>query len=197
MAASGGSGTGPQVPDVVPGTLLVSSPAMSDPNFTDTVVMVLDVDDDSVLGVVLNRPSPLLIAAVLGEWADWAAEPEVLFRGGPVGPDAAVALACLRSTEGVPDGFQPVIGPVGLLDLDTPVDEISGALVQVRLFAGYAGWDADQLRGELARGDWDVVPGEPGDVFCEDTSDLWRSVLRRQPGELAWRSTRPATPELN
>lgn len=185
------------MPDVVPGVLLVSSPAMTDPNFTDTVVMVLDVDDESVLGVVLNRPSPLLIAAVLGEWADWAAEPEVLFRGGPVGTDAAVALASLRSAQDAPDGFQRVIGSVGLLDLDTPVEQISSTLVQVRLFAGYAGWDADQLRGELARGDWDVVPGQPGDVFLEDTSDLWRTVLRRQPGELAWRSTRPAKPELN
>ena len=170
---------------------------MTDPNFTDTVVMVLDVDDESVLGVVLNRPSPLLISTVLGEWADWAAEPEVLFRGGPVGTDAAVALASLRSTKGAPDGFQRVIGSVGLLDLDTPVEEIADTLVEVRLFAGYAGWDADQLRGELARGDWDVVPGEPGDVFLSDTSDLWRGVLRRQPGEMAWRSTRPADPELN
>ena len=139
----------------------------------------------------------LLVSTVLGEWADWAAEPEVLFRGGPVGTDAAVALASVRSTKQTPDGFQRVVGSMGLLDLDTPVEEIADTLVQVRLFAGYAGWDADQLRGALARGDWDVVPGQPGDVFWSDTSDLWRTVLRRQPGEMAWRATRPADPELN
>lgn len=185
------------------GMLLVASPEMVDENFVDSVVLLLDVDEEGALGVVLNRPSPLLVATVMGEWSDWVSEPEVLFRGGPVGPEGALALAMLRNTdpstapEALPDGFSPVLGSVGLLDLETPVDGVAGQLVALRLFAGYAGWGAQQLEAEIASGDWDLVPAEPFDVFGADPEQLRRTVLKRQPGELAWRSTRPADPALN
>lgn len=181
------------------GMLLVASPEMTDENFADSVVLLLDVDADGALGVVINRPSPLLVATVMGEWADWVSEPEVLFRGGPVGPEGALALVMLRNTEedAAPDGFSAVLGPVGLLDLETPVEAVSGQIVGLRLFAGYAGWGPDQLEDEIAAGDWDLVPAEPFDVFGADPAQLRRAVLRRQPGELAWRSTRPADPALN
>jgi putative transcriptional regulator len=90
-----------------------------------------------------------------------------------------------------------VAGDLGLVDLDTPVELITGSLTALRIFAGYAGWSAGQLEGEIARGDWYVVPGQPTDVFGEDAGHLWREVLRRQPGELAWHSTRPVDPDLN
>ena len=41
------------------------------------------------------------------------------------------------------------------------------------------------------------MPAEAGDLTREDAVDLAREVLRRQPGELAWHSTRPADPDLN
>ena len=52
----------------------------------------------------------------------------------------------------------------------------------MRIFAGYAGWDPDQLQGEIARGDWYVAAGETGDLFRDDPTELWRDVMRRQPG---------------
>ena len=67
----------------------------------------------------------------------------------------------------------------------------------MRIFAGYAGWGAGQLEDEIDEGAWYVVPAEPGDLCREDATELGREVLRRQPGELAWRSTRPADPDLN
>ncbi|MCB0907856.1 MAG: YqgE/AlgH family protein, partial [Nocardioidaceae bacterium] len=71
------------------------------------------------------------------------------------------------------------------------------SLEGLRIFAGYAGWGAGQLQGEIEEGSWYVVPGDSLDVFRVDPSDLWRDVLRRQPGELAWHSTRPYDPNLN
>ncbi|GGD15866.1 YqgE/AlgH family protein [Nocardioides daphniae] len=182
---------------VAPGMLLVAQPAMGDPNFSETVVLILDVDEDGALGVVLNRPSPLLVAAVFEEWRDLVGEPEVLFRGGPVGTDGALALALLRDPAEAPEGFRTVLGRLGVLDLETPVEVVEPALARVRIFAGYAGWGPGQLADEVAEGAWYVVPAEPGDVFAEDCDDLVREVLRRQPGELAWHSTRPADPDLN
>lgn len=183
------------------GMLLVASPALVDPNFADTVVLLLDADDQGALGVVLNRPSAVRVADVLASWRDAVEEPDVLFQGGPVGTDGALAVGWLRDPADVPVGFRPVdeagAGRLGLVDLDTPVELIEGSLTALRIFAGYAGWGAGQLDDEIEEGSWYVVPGEASDAFRRDPTDLWRDVLRRQPGELAWHSTRPFDPELN
>ena len=184
-------------PSPAPGMLLVASPELADPNFSDTVVLLLDTDADGALGLVLNRPSPVAVADVLEPWGGVVAEPEVLFRGGPVSPDGALALGVLRSIEDVPVGFREVAGRVGIVDLDTPVELVDGSLAGLRVFAGYAGWAAGQLEQEISQGDWYVVPSEEVDVVREDLADLWRDVLRRQPGQLAWHATRPADPGLN
>ena len=142
------------------GMLLVATPALLDPNFADTVVLLLDVDDDGALGVVLNRPSAVPVAEVLAGWGDVVAEPEVLFQGGPVSTEGALAVALLRDPDDVPVGFRAVDGRLGLVDLDTPVELVEGSLDGLRIFAGYAGWGADQLDGEIEEGSWYVVPGE-------------------------------------
>ena len=189
------SATGPA--EIAPGSLLLATAGLLDPNFVDTVVLLLDVNDDGALGVVLNRPSVLPVAEVLGEWGDVVDEPEVLFQGGPVATDGAlaVALAAPGGEDGA--GFRPVHGRLGLLDLDTPRELVEGTVDRLRIFAGYAGWSAGQLEAEVAEGSWYVVPGEVEDVFGDEAPELRRQVLRRQPGDLALHATRPADPELN
>jgi putative transcriptional regulator len=179
------------------GMLLVATPALLDPNFADTVVLLLDVDENGALGVVLNRPSGVPVAEVLAGWGDVVAEPEVLFHGGPVSTEGALAVALLRDGDDAPVGFREVSGQLGLVDLDTPVELVDGTLQGLRIFAGYAGWGAAQLDDEIEEGSWYVVPAQAPDVFRVDPAELWRDVLRRQPGELAWHSTRPIDPDLN
>lgn len=193
-AASGGPN------QVRPGVLLVAAPTLIDPNFADTVVLLLDADDNGALGVVLNRPSPVRVIEVLGDWCDVVTDPEVLYRGGPVGTDGALAVGRLAEPAAEPVGWRTVFADVGIVDLDTPVELVGETLSALRIFAGYAGWSADQLEGEIDEGAWYVVPSQPDDLFgdhAERGTDLWREVLRRQPGELAWVSTRPVDPTLN
>jgi putative transcriptional regulator len=181
------------------GQLLVATPLLLDPNFAETVVLLLDADEDGALGVVLNRPSPVPVADVLEPWAAVVAEPDVLFRGGPVSTEGALGVGRLRSPDDAPVGFREVAAGQGLgvVDLDTPVELVDGSLAGLRIYAGYAGWGAGQLEVEIEEGSWYVVPSLPLDYFRDDTQGLWRDVLRRQPGELAWHSTRPLDPDLN
>ena len=179
------------------GMLLVATPALQDPNFVDTVVLLLDVNDEGALGVVLNRPSQILVADVLETWREVVGEPEVLFRGGPVGTDGALAVARLRDAQDTPVGWRPVAGLIGMVDLDTPAELVDGSLSAMRVFAGYAGWGAGQLDGEVERQDWYVVSSEAGDAFRGDPEGLRRDVMRRQPGMLAWHVNRPVDPEWN
>jgi putative transcriptional regulator len=179
------------------GMLLLASPELLDPNFADTVVLLLDADDGGAMGVVINRPSPVPVVSVLAAWGDVVAEPEVLFRGGPVSPEGALAVALLRDQHAVPAGLRPVTERLAMVDLDGEAGDIDAAVDGVRIFAGYAGWGAGQLEGEIEGGDWYVVPSLPPDAFQADPTELWREVMRRQPGELAWHANRPADPELN
>ena len=179
------------------GSLLLASPALLDPNFVYTVVLLLDVNDEGALGVVLNRPSALPVSEVLGDWGDVVDEPEVLFQGGPVSTDGALAVALAADDGEGAAGFRPLWGRLGLLDLDTPRELVEGTVDRLRIFAGYAGWGAGQLQAEVEEGSWYVVPGEVEDVFGGQGPDLRRRVLRRQPGDLALQATRPADPELN
>ncbi|HSE08748.1 MAG TPA: YqgE/AlgH family protein [Nocardioidaceae bacterium] len=182
------------------GQLLIATPLLVDPNFERTVVLVLDHDDTGSLGVVLNRPSPVPVGDVLQDWQALVAEPGVLFHGGPVATDSALAVASIpngQAPESDPVGFRRLFGETGIIDLDTPTELLDHAISRMRIFAGYAGWGVGQLEAEVEEGSWYVVPAEGGDVFGASPDGLWSRVLRRQPGELAWVSTRPADPTLN
>ncbi|MGI8522474.1 MAG: YqgE/AlgH family protein [Nocardioides sp.] len=182
---------------VAPGVLLLATPAMLDPNFAESVVLVLDADHNGAMGVVLNRPSSVPVAVVLEGWDGVLAEPDVLFRGGPVQPDGALGVGWLRDVDDVPPGCRGVTAELSIIDLDTPPALVDQRVRGMRIFAGYAGWGAGQLQGEIAQGDWYVAPSEGADAFRADGETLWRDILRRQPGQLAWRATRPADPDLN
>jgi putative transcriptional regulator len=163
-------------------------------------VLVLDVDDDGALGVVLNRPSGVPVAEILPDWSDVVVGPDVLFHGGPVGTDSALAVAQLPVPPDAgedPVGFRRIFDGTGIVDLDTPTELMAPAVSGMRIFAGYAGWGSGQLEAEVEEGSWYVVPAAPGDVLGTDPGRLWAEVLRRQPGELAWVSTRPADPTHN
>jgi putative transcriptional regulator len=182
------------------GTLLVATPRLNDPNFERTVVLVLDHDESGTLGVVLNRPSHVAVGEILHDWEDLAAEPGVLFHGGPVATDSALAVASIPpgvDPSSEPVGFRRLFDDTGIVDLDTPTELLDAAIARLRIFAGYAGWGDGQLVAEIDEGSWYVVPLEAGDIFGSDAEGLWSRVLRRQPGELAWVSTRPADPTLN
>ena len=178
------------------GRLLVATPTLLDPNFARTVVLLLSHDaTEGALGVVLNRPSGTGVAEVLAGWEDVAAAPTVVFSGGPVQQTAAVCVGRLRTARAPLPGWAPLPDPLlGTVDLDRgPWD----GLAQVRIFAGYAGWSAEQLEAEVDEGAWWVLDALPGDPFSERPDLLWRQVLRRQGAPIAFAAHYPEDVTLN
>jgi putative transcriptional regulator len=167
------------------GRLLVATPGSFDPNFHDTVVLVLEHNEEGALGVVLNRPSQAAVAEVLPDWEPVAAAPSVVFVGGPVQPNAVIGLVRARS----PD--------VTTVDLGSTPEKVTGDVKAVRVFAGYAGWGPGQLEAEIEAGGWFVVEAEPDDATSPRPDDLWRMVLRRQRGRLALFAAFPPDPTMN
>jgi putative transcriptional regulator len=86
---------------------------------------------------------------------------------------------------------------LGLVDLGAPPELLADGITSMRVFAGYAGWGAGQLRSEIDEGAWFVLPGTPADAFAAEPERLWPEVLRRQGGELAMVATFPDDPVWN
>lgn len=186
----------------IAGRLLVATPQLADPNFRRSVVLVVEHEaDDGTLGVVLNRPTEVPVDRVLPPWSELVTGPSVVFQGGPVALDSALALAHVRGTD-EPLGWRglsgsPAVARLGLVDLDAPPELLAPEVTRLRVFAGYAGWGAGQLRSEIEEGAWYVVPARSGDVFMDAPDRLWQDVLRRQGGDLAFVATFPDDPSLN
>ncbi|MDA8047391.1 MAG: YqgE/AlgH family protein [Actinomycetota bacterium] len=191
------------------GRLLVANPLLPDPNFDRTVVLLLAHNEDGALGLVLNRPSQMDVAEPLPQWEHLAAEPAVLFLGGPVQHEAVICLArnapsgestvagesaMAGGGDGAEEGWKEVAPGIGTVDLDGDPDGVVGRVRQLRMFAGYAGWSAGQLEAEIKAGAWWLVDAETGDAFTLDPGRLWKQVLRRQPYPLAFVSWYPDDP---
>src|SRR5262245_23255947 len=167
------------------GQLLVATPALKDPNFDRTVILLVEHEDGGAAGVVLNRATELPVLDVLAGWAPLAEEPSVVFEGGPVQPEAAVCLARTRPGVGDLRGFNKVSGVLGTVELALEPSRIATSLAGVRVFAGYAGWGPGQVEQEIKSGSWFVFEALPGDAFVSRPDDLWSMVLRRQGGLMA------------
>lgn len=191
--------TAPATPAVRPGTLLVSATDLVEPTFRRTVVYIIEHGEVGSLGVVLNRTSDTAVQAVLPQWTALSADPKALYVGGPVRRDSALCLGTLRvgvSVEGVP-GVRRIDGRVVMIDLDSDPAVIGPLVEGIRIFAGYAGWSAGQLDGELRNDDWMVISALPQDILGPPRVDLWARVLRRQPLPLALLATHPIEVERN
>src|SRR4051794_9377760 len=176
------------------GKLLVAGPALQDPNFRRTVVLICEHTDDGALGLVINRPTTVEVTDAVPELAALLGDDASLWSGGPVQPQSIVLLAELDEP---PEDALMVVGDVGLVLQGADLEDLADEARRGRAFLGYAGWGPGQLDDELERGDWIVVAAEEDDAFRPDADGLWGEVLARQGGEYALLATMPPDPSLN
>ncbi len=179
--------------DSLQGQLLIASPGLLDPNFRRTVVLVTEHTDEGAAGLVLNRPSPAAVVDVVPQLEPLVDDGEQVWLGGPVQQNAVLVLGEFVDPD---DAAVPLFGSLGFPSLDEP-EEVVGATVRRRVFAGYAGWGAGQLEDELARDDWIVEPSLTDDAFTEEPDALWSDVLRRKGGVYELVARMPEDPSVN
>jgi putative transcriptional regulator len=183
------------------GKLLVASPTLESPAFFRTVIAMLEHNNDGALGVVVNRPGDASLLEVVPPVAEIASTPAVLFSGGPVEPNVAIALGVVEpsmmSGEPQSEAWRSVAGPLVTVDLDYDPTHLAASLSELRVFAGYAGWSGGQLEAEIEEGAWFVVDRLPGDAFVDFPDRLWAAVMRRQPWPLRAVADFPIDPTMN
>jgi putative transcriptional regulator len=176
------------------GQLLIAGPALLDPNFWRTVVLVVEHSEEGALGLVLNRPSETSVRESVPQLEELVELDEPLFIGGPVQPSSVIVLAQLEDPD---DAALISFDDIGVIGTGTDPDQPPAGVRQGRAFVGHAGWGPGQLDSELERGDWITERARRADAFSDEPRELWGSVLTRMGGSYALVARMPTDPSAN
>jgi putative transcriptional regulator len=159
-----------------PGMLLYAVPGMGDPNFAETVVLLVAHGKSGAMGFAVNRPTRVPLRELLKTLPE-AETSELRFHwGGPVEPAAVHALV---RTSWPSENARRIVDDVHVTGELADVREALArpdAALKVKLFAGYAGWGGGQLEAEVRAGAWILEPADARSVFAPEGLDIWERV---------------------
>jgi putative transcriptional regulator len=159
------------------GVFLVASPNLADPNFRQTVILICEHGPDGTLGVVVNRPTNLLLSEVLPTVAVLKGTTYFLYSGGPVQPGGILILfRVTREPTRTRRVMEGVYLGADLNALDRVITRPQPTET-FRAFAGYAGWAPGQLEFEMTMGSWATVRADSASIFDKDPADLWSDLV--------------------
>lgn len=166
------------------GVFLVAKPALGDPNFAQTVVLLTDHGLRGSVGLVLNRSTDAAVVASIPELAELENADVTLRYGGPVGMNSIRLL--VRSPHPI-DAAERLLDDVYFVNTATLLHELLADPhgrdeLQIRYYAGFAAWSPGQLATEIARGDWYLVQGDATTIFAADGEPLWRALVEALAG---------------
>lgn len=184
------------------GKFLVADRQLLDPNFIETVVLLIHYGSDGAMGLVINRSVQIDLSLVFPDMKELQDRKGILHIGGPVQPNGILLLA---RTASPPGSATPVFGDVYLssnLELLQRLIKNPAEEERYQIYAGYAGWAPDQLESEFDRGHWHVLNADSAILFDKDSSVIWQELIDRvsvkwvrsiNPGTLLdqWYSTHP------
>jgi putative transcriptional regulator len=164
--------------NLAPG-LLLAMPQLADPNFTRSVVLMIEHGDRGSFGLIVNQPSPIKAMELLDSLSlAWRGDPDaVVWSGGPVQRTTGWVLH-----EPMPgdDSGTSEVGPG--LALSTSTDRLRAIAAsppgRIRLLLGYSGWAPGQLAAEMARGSWIHAEADPALIFDAPPDEMWARALK-------------------
>ncbi len=161
--------------------LLIAMPSMADPNFTSTVTLICEHNDDGALGIIINRPLALKLSGLFEQLSVEDADPDAanspVMSGGPVGTERGFVL------HDKDHSFENTLAVSNDIQLTLSRDVIDamaiGAGPNKSLVAiGYAGWEPGQLEKEMLANSWLNVAATPELVFDTPFEERWDSAAR-------------------
>lgn len=164
------------------GRFLVASRSLQDPNFAETVILLVEYDANGALGVIVNRPTEVALVDALPELGELRRRKDVVYLGGPVGRDRMLLL--VRTPQQPPQSLRVFDRVFASGSLDAVRKSVQRG-EPIRAYAGYAGWGPGQLDAEVARGDWFIGPADSNAVFADRPGALWDDLIERFSGDWA------------
>ena len=156
--------------------LLIAMPGMQDPNFSTTVTLICEHNDDGALGIVINRPLTLKLGGLFEQLELENPDPEAakdpVLLGGPVGPERGFVLhGSERTFENSIEVSSDIQLTLSRDVLDAMADGTGPEKTLVAL--GYAGWEPGQLETEMLANSWLNVPATTAIVFDTPFAERW------------------------
>jgi len=153
--------------------LLIARAELPDPNFKDSVVLVMNHIGPSPAGVIINRPTRIPVSRLFPELETLAQLDDKVYFGGPV---EIQAVSFLFRFDKPPEKATEVLDGLyfsmdrellrQLLGRDQPMEGL-------RIFVGFSGWARGQLEAEIARGDWTLAPADASTIFDYKSQQPW------------------------
>jgi len=176
--------------ELAAGKMLVARRSLQDPNFTQTVILLVEhSDDEGTVGLILNRQTKIPLSRLAKELEGAKGRSEPLYLGGPVQTEGVMALVRSRSKL---EEAKHVLADIYMISNKTSLERTissNSASSSLRLYLGYAGWDAGQLEWELGMDAWDVLPATAAVVFDAHPETLWSRLVEQSELQMA-RSSR-------
>ncbi|MBL8936058.1 MAG: YqgE/AlgH family protein [Archangium sp.] len=157
---------------------LIAMPQMQDPNFSKTVVLMLEHNDEGSMGLIINRTAELTFAD-LGKSQSLeiatVREDDAIFVGGPVEPYRGFVLHDRDSI-----GERAPLLPGLFLSVTTDALEplLRDPATKLRFCLGYSGWGPGQLEKEIAQGSWLFTEAQTGPVLHTEPEHIWSEVIK-------------------
>jgi putative transcriptional regulator len=173
------SGQSTQVKDLGVGKLLVSSRGLSDPNFAESVVLVIQYDQQGTVGLMINRRTRAPISRIIQNLDTGKHGSDPIYIGGPV--EMTAVLGLLRSRK-KPEEATAVLREVYLVSSKPLLEKTLAASSDpsdLRLYLGYCGWAGGQLENEVRRGGWWIFEANVGVVFDPNPGSVWSRFIAR------------------
>jgi putative transcriptional regulator len=169
------------------GKLLVASNELRDPNFAETVVLLIEHGEEGAMGVVINRATRVKLSELLPKIKGLGQRGDMIYEGGPV--ERSEILMLLRAEHEPEDSravFEDVYLSASAALLKRLAAEPRREEAPFRVYSGYAGWAPGQLEAEVEAGAWYLFPATAETVFASP-DELWRELIDRTTLRLAGR----------
>ena len=184
------------------GTMLLSAPALLDPNFMHTVVLMCQHDEEGAFGLVVNRTTQARVGDLFPDHPDLGSLELKVREGGPVARDTLQLIHRFSGDlAGATGGLEVGDGIRIGADLESLVRRPGAAEAleeHARFVVGYSGWAAGQLDDEIRGGSWLPLPTAADLVFADGAAEeVWRAAIRRLGGGGASLAHLPPDPTWN
>lgn len=158
--------------------ILVAHPRLASATYSRSVLVVMPAGGDRHVGLILNRATPMRLANLYPNHQPSRKVEGPVFLGGPAARNSLVAIARKPADPG--EGALAVTNELFLVTRATAIDAIiEKSPNDARFYVGQVRWRGGELRSELDRKLWYVLPAEATVILSNDTTNLWRDLMRR------------------
>lgn len=163
--------------DLGVGKILVASPALPDPIFTKSVILLVRYNKTGALGLMVNHQTKVPISRALSKLEGAAGHSDPVFLGGPVELDTVFALARAPRK---PDGAMGIFGDLYFIDSKSALKKVlsgSSNPSGLRIYIGYCGWGPHQIENEVRLGSWYIFNRNAAFAFDAKPETLWSRLV--------------------